>query len=121
MYLDISVFYLYGKTTFKFYRKQETNKKTFAAYKNQRNSGKLLSICTYIHPYYVATCLITRMGRECRVSEFDIFIIWGSPIIKLKVASPPTIASIKYLVYGDPISPNETNYNSAFCLKKNFY
>lgn len=49
MYLDISVFYLYGKTTFKFYRKQETNKKTFAAYKNQRNSGKLLSICTYIH------------------------------------------------------------------------
>lgn len=27
MYIIISVFYLYGKTTFKFYRKQDTNKK----------------------------------------------------------------------------------------------
>lgn len=56
MYLDISVFYLYGKTTFKFYRIQETNKKnTFAAYKNQRNSEKLLSIFTYVYTYVRTT------------------------------------------------------------------
>lgn len=71
MYLDISVFYLYGKTTFKFYRKQETNKKTFAAYKNQRNLGKLLSICTYIHMYILRSYMLDNSYGE-GVSRFRV-------------------------------------------------
>lgn len=97
MYLDISVFYLYGKTTFKFYRIQETNKKnTFAAYKNQRNSEKLLSIFTYIHMYVLRSYMFDNSSGE-GVSRFTVryFYYLGLAYYQTQSRQPLAIASIK--------------------------